>query len=265
MFTYFQDRDGKFQLAALAESGFGALRRSTRFMLTEEAHHLFVGDTGIGRICRRSAQLAKETGGDVRSQGGIPLELIQKYINFWFSSALDLFGGEISSNAADAFAAGLKGRFNEEKKYEDHSALEGSVDVPIVEGGRLVPRSVPLRNALNEVLRSEYVSDSVKAIKRWNKVIAGEGVDFELTLPHNRFHRRVGEYATHWFDYEGNLVSQEQAEREVSDRLPSDEERAYVKSLMVPVTKPGEMANWIAPPKQGIHGQPLDFEYVKLH
>ncbi len=43
MFTFFQDRNGKFQLSALAESGFDPLSRTCRFMLTEEAHHMFVG------------------------------------------------------------------------------------------------------------------------------------------------------------------------------------------------------------------------------
>src|SRR5580658_10456987 len=50
MFTMFTDRDGKYQLLALAESGFDPLARTTRFMLTEEAHHMFVGETGVGRV-----------------------------------------------------------------------------------------------------------------------------------------------------------------------------------------------------------------------
>ena len=114
-FTQFIDRDGKYQLAALAESGFAPLRRTTRFMLTEEAHHLFVGETGIGRIARRSrpARAGQAKDGDVRKLGGIPFDVIQRSINFWFSYGLDLFGSEISSNTSDWFAAGLKGRFRE--------------------------------------------------------------------------------------------------------------------------------------------------------
>ena len=49
-FTYFTDRDGKFQLASLRESGFDPLSRTCDFMLKEEAHHMFVGATGIGRV-----------------------------------------------------------------------------------------------------------------------------------------------------------------------------------------------------------------------
>ena len=116
----FTDRDGKYQLSALAESGFEPLARTCQFMLTEEAHHMFVGDTGLSRVVKRTAQLMKQ--GDVRELGGIPLDIIQKYINFWFSYSLDLFGGEISSNSADFFAAGLKGRFKEQEQYTDHTA-----------------------------------------------------------------------------------------------------------------------------------------------
>ena len=126
-FTQFIDRDGKYQLAALAESGFAPLRRTTRFMLTEEAHHLFVGETGLGRIARRTAQLARRRkDGDVAKLGGIPFEVIQRAINFWFSYGLDLFGSEISSNTSDWFAAGLKGRFREGDKYQEHQALDAS-------------------------------------------------------------------------------------------------------------------------------------------
>src|SRR3954462_430863 len=200
-FTMFTDRDGKYQLSALAESGFEPLARTCRFMLTEEAHHMFVGDTGLSRVVKRTAQLMKQNRSeDVRKLGGIPLDIIQKYINFWFSYSLDLFGGEISSNSADLFAAGLKGRFKEPDQYTDHIAAEGSFTMMIVEDGKLVPREVPLRNALNEVLRGEYVKDCEKGLARWNKVVTDEGLGQRLYLPSIRFHRHVGEYAGHYFD-----------------------------------------------------------------
>src|SRR5256712_1215378 len=154
----FTDRDGKYQLSALAESGFEPLARTCRFMLTEEAHHMFVGDTGLSRVVKRTGQLMKQSkSNDARELAGIPLEIIQKYINFWFSYSLDLFGGEISSNSADFFAAGLKGRFKEQEQYADHIAAEGTSTMLVVEDGKLVQRDVPLRNALNEVLRGEYI------------------------------------------------------------------------------------------------------------
>jgi benzoyl-CoA 2,3-dioxygenase component B len=261
-FTMFTDRDGKYQLSALAESGFEPLARTCQFMLTEEAHHMFVGDTGINRVVKRTAQLMKQ--GDVRELGGIPLDIIQKHINFWFSYSLDLFGGEISSNAADFFAAGLKGRYKEQEQYEDHLAVNQNFTMTVVENDRLTARDVPLRNALNEVLRGEYVRDCEKGLARWNKTLADEGIGERLYLPNVRFHRHVGEYAGQYFDIEGNLISKEYFDQRKSDWLPSMEDREYVRSLMHPVTEPGKIANWIAPPASGIKGKPFEFEYVRL-
>ena len=264
-FTMFTDRDGKYQLSALAESGFEPLARTCQFMLTEEAHHLFVGETGVGRVVRRTAQLMKESPNeDVRHLGGIPFDIIRRYINYWFSYSLDLFGGEISSNAADFFAAGLKGRYQEQKKYDEHVLAEGSFTLPVVEDGRISEREVPMRNALNEVLRGEYVRDCERALERWNKYIAEEGVDYQLRLPSTRFHRHVGEYSGHHFDIDGRLISAEEFEARKDEWLPTREDREYVQSLMHPVTEPGKIANWIAPPASGIKGKPFEFEYVRL-
>src|ERR1700728_5043635 len=187
MFTFFTDRDGKYQLLALAESGFDPLSRTTRFMLTEEAHHMFVGESGVRRVVRRTCELMRETGDDdVRRQGAVDLPTIQKYINLWFSLSLDLFGGEVSSNAASFFSAGMKGRVQEEK-YADHLALEGSYQV----GGE----EIPLRNAMNEVLRDSYMEDCEKCIARWNRVIVEHEIPYELRLPDRRFHRHIGAYS----------------------------------------------------------------------
>jgi benzoyl-CoA 2,3-dioxygenase component B len=261
-FTMFTDRDGKYQLSALAESGFEPLARTCQFMLTEEAHHMFVGDTGLNRVVKRTAQLMKE--GDVRELGGIPLDIIQKHINFWFSYSLDLFGGEISSNSADFFAAGLKGRYKEQEQYEDHIAENQTFSMTVVENGKLDTRDVALRNALNEVLRGEYVKDCEKGLARWNRTLAEQGINERLFLPHTRFHRHVGEYAGHHFDIEGNLITAEDFEQRKSEWLPTIEDREYVRSLMHPVTEPGKIANWIAPPAAGIKGKPFEFEYVRL-
>ncbi|MEW6127917.1 MAG: benzoyl-CoA 2,3-epoxidase subunit BoxB [Acidobacteriota bacterium] len=262
-FTMFTDRDGKYQLAALSESGFEPLARTCQFMLTEEAHHMFVGETGIGRIVKRTAQLMKENE-DVTKVGGIPLSIIQKYINYWFTYSLDLFGGEISSNSADFFAAGLKGRFQEQKKYIDHIAIEGSTKIDYLEGGVIKTREVPLRNGLNEVLRAEYISDSERGLARWNKFIEDQGITERLYIPSKRFHRHVGEFAGSFFDVYGNPLSKAEFERRQGEWLPTLEDRLYVKSLMQPVFEPGKIANYIAPPTSGINGKPFDFEYVRL-
>ena len=263
MFTMFTDRDGKYQLVALAESGFDPLSRTTRFMLTEEAHHMFVGETGVGRVVKRACQLMKQDPNeDAQAQGGVALPTLQRYINFWYSSSLDLFGGEISSNAADYFASGLKGR-DREQAYSDHLALEGTYLIELMEDGKLETRSVPLRNAMNEILRDAYVKDNQRGVDRWNKVIREEGIDFELTLPDRKFNRRMGIYAGHHFDPQGRSVSAELFERKRAEWLPNDGDRAWIKSLMQPVLEPGKMANWIAAPARGINGKPIEFEYIR--
>ncbi|MCK6550224.1 benzoyl-CoA 2,3-epoxidase subunit BoxB [Myxococcota bacterium] len=264
MFTNFTDRDGKYQLLSLAESGFDPLARSCRFMLTEEAHHMFVGDTGISRIVERTCQLMKETD-DVTKLGGLPLDMIQRSLNYWYSISLDLFGGEISSNASNYFAAGLKGRAFEMKKYTDHKALDGHLEIPVVRDGKLVVENVPYRNAMNEVLRDDYTEDNEKPVERWNSVLDEHGITgFRFKLPSQRFNRQIGEYANHRFDPEGNLVSQATWDANKDHWLINDRDRAYIASIQKPVTEPGKMANWIAPPKQGIKGRPVEFEYVRL-
>jgi benzoyl-CoA 2,3-dioxygenase component B len=264
-FTMFTDRDGKYQLAALAESGFDPLARTTQFMLTEEAHHLFVGETGLGRIIRRTAQLEKEDpNGDVRNQGGIDFDLIQRTINYWFTYSLDLFGGEISSNASNFFASGLKGRFREDR-YEDHKALTGTYNLPVVEKDKLLEKEVPLRNAMNEVLRDQYIKDCERALKRWNKHIADEGSSTVLTLPSRRFHRHQGIYADHHFNPAGELISADEWETNKSKWVLTPADNDYLLSIMKPCYEPGKFANWIAPPSKGLDGKELNFEYVKLH
>ncbi|MBV9957037.1 MAG: benzoyl-CoA 2,3-epoxidase subunit BoxB, partial [Acidobacteria bacterium] len=181
-----------------------------------------------------------------------------------FSYSLDLFGGEISSNSADFFAAGLKGRYKEQDQYTEHTAANDSFTLMVVEDGQLVPREVPLRNALNEVLRGEYVKDCERAMTRWNKYLRDEGVDAQLYLPSTRFHRHVGEFAGHTFDIQGQLITAQEFEGRKNEWLPTLEDREYVRSLMHPVTEPGKIANWIAPPNAGIKGKPFEFEYVRL-
>jgi benzoyl-CoA 2,3-dioxygenase component B len=268
-FTYFTDRDGKYQLLALSESGFDPLSRSTRFMLTEEAHHMFVGETGIQRIIQRTCEVMKEhKTDDVRKHGVIDLPTLQKFINFWYTVSLDLFGGEISSNAANFFASGLKGRCKEEG-YDEHKALDAAYtfDVPVVEGGEvkgLKKEEVALRNAMNEVLRGEYSNDSQRGVDRWNRTIEQAGVDFKLTLPSSRFHRATGIYAGLSFDPQGNPIDKATFERQRAEWLPTPADDEYVLSLMTkPVYDPKGMAPWIAPPARGIHGKPVDYEYVK--
>jgi benzoyl-CoA 2,3-dioxygenase component B len=258
MFTYFTDRDGKYQLKSLAESGFDPLARTCRFMLTEEAHHMFVGETGIGRVVKRTLEEMQNAKTDdpetLRKLGVIDLPLLQRYINFWYSSALDLFGAEISSNAANYFTNGLKGRPDEDT-YSDHDASETFEQLDTPEG----IEDVPTRNAMNYITRSAYIRDCQVGLTRWNRTIAKAGFDYELRLPSERFNRQVGVWAGLHLDVDGKPSSAADNER----ALPSEADRVYVKSLMVPVTEIGKCANWIAPPDRGINHQPFDFDYVR--
>src|SRR5436305_2676957 len=176
MFTYFTDRDGKFQLSALAESGFEPLARTTKFMLTEEAHHMFVGESGVSRVIQRTCDVMKQLKTDdpakVRAAGAIDLETIQRYLNFHFSVTIDLFGADQSSNAATFYTAGLKGRFDETRRADDHQLTDAVYTILEPQNGGLVVREVPMLNALNEVLRDDFIKDSIAGIEPWNKVIA---------------------------------------------------------------------------------------------
>jgi benzoyl-CoA 2,3-dioxygenase component B len=265
MFTFFTDRDGKYQLLALAESAFDPLSRTTRFMLTEEAHHMFVGETGIQRIVERSAFLMKQNDtDDLKKLQAIDLSTIQKYLNYWYSLSLDLFGGEISSNAAAYFATGLKGRAHEER-HEDHVALAGTYAMDVPKDGKLEREDVPLRNAMNDVLRDAYIEDCQRGVDKWNKSIEEQGVKRTLTLPSRRFHRAVGLYSGLHFNPAGELISQAEFERQKDEWLPNDSDREYISSLMgAPIHEPGKMANWIGAPKRGIKGKPVEYEYVRF-
>ena len=263
MFTTFTDRDGKYQLLALAESGFDPLSRTCRFMLTEEAHHMFVGESGVGRIVERTAECLR-AGTDPRAAGALDLGIMQRYLNFWYSLSLDLFGSEVSTNAAHFFGAGLKGRPREDERYDDHLALEGGYEMDVYEEGRLARRAIPLRSAMNEVLRDAYVEDCQKALDRWNRRLEGTGV--RLVLPSRRFHRHRGTFAGHFFDPAGGEITGEAFEHHRDEWLPSEADRAYVRSLMAhPVLEPGHFASWIAPPARGINHQPIDFQYVRYN
>ncbi len=267
MFTFFTDRDGKFQLLALAESAFDPLSRTTRFMLTEEAHHMFVGETGVGRVVERTAHLMKEHKiehpDDVRKLGAIDLPTMQRYLNLWYTLSLDLFGGEISSNAASFFANGVKGRAKEEQ-YDDHKALEGTYGIDVLKGGAFVHEDVALRNAMNEVLRDDYVADCQRGLDKWNRTLEAHGIDVKLTLPSRRFHRHIGIYADAWCDPSGNIVGKDAFDKQRDSWLPSEADKTFVKSLMQkPIYDPKQMAGWIAAPRIGIKGRPVDFEYVR--
>ena len=272
MFTYFTDRDGKMQLAALAESGFDPLSRTCRFMLTEEAHHMFVGETGVQRTIEATCAAMNKAGikdpSDVeaiRSLGVVDLPLLQRKANFHMSVTRDLFGSEISSNAAESFSAGLKGRFNEAKlEGDDHVLADATYPVARVVDGKLVEERVPALRSINSRLLDDYIKDCQGGIDRWNKVIEKAGVAFKFTQPHKGFNRRIGEFAGKRISPAGEVLTEAQWQAESGAWLPNDADMTFIDSLMKPCHEAGKYASWIAPPRVGINSQTGDFEYVKI-
>lgn len=263
LFTYFTDRDGKFQLMSLAESGFDPLARTCRFMLMEEAHHMMVGVNGVARVVQRTLDVMKELKTEepdkLRAAGVVDLPTLQRYLNFWFSSSLDLFGAEVSTNAASYFATGIKGR-PDEGRFDDHVCRDGALAVETPDGAQ----DVPLRNAMNEVTRQSYIKDCDNGVQRWRKMIAQAGFSLCLALPSPRFHRTIGAWANQFVDPTGKPVSEAEWQARRDEWLPSAGDKVFVKSLMRPVTTPGKVAGWIAPPERGVNRLPADYEYVRL-
>src|SRR5262249_14960994 len=135
------DRDGKMQLESLAQSGFDPLSRTCRFMLTEEAHHMFVGETGVGRAIEATCAAMKAAGIEdpydinaVRKLGVIDLPTMQKKANLHFSLPLDLSGSEVSTNPPNYYTSGVKGR---------------SQETPIDDDPQLTNPVYPVRNFVN--------------------------------------------------------------------------------------------------------------------
>jgi benzoyl-CoA 2,3-dioxygenase component B len=265
MFTYFTDRDGKYQLGTLKESAFDPLSRTCEFMLKEEAHHMMVGTTGIDRVVERTAQVMTEHDtDDVTAHGAIPLPVIQKYLNFHYSVSLDLFGSETSTNVANYFTAGLKGRWMEGRRKDDHRLTDDAILVDALDDGQIAQTEVAALVGLNTDLRREYIADCQSGVTRWNRILDGAGMPQRLYLPHVAFNRQVGAFAGIETSPTGEQLSAEEWQRRKGDWLPTEVDKTYVRSLMRPVHERGKIAAWIAPPRQGINGQPFDFDYVHL-
>ncbi len=272
MFTYFTDRDGKMQLESLAQSGFDPLSRTCRFMLTEEAHHMFVGETGVGRVIQATCEAMTKAGisdpndiGNVRDLGVIDLPTIQKKLNLHYTLSLDLFGQEVSTNAANAFNSGIKGRYMEHRIDDDHELKNDHYTVQNVVGNSIVEESVPALTAINMRLRDDYIKDASGGLSRWNKAIKKAGIDFALALPHEAFHRQIGVFSAIKADPTGNIISDAEWEKSKDQWLPNLDDGKYIQSLMVPCYEAGRYASWIAEPKVGVDNKPGDFEFVKLH
>jgi benzoyl-CoA 2,3-epoxidase subunit B len=272
MFTFFTDRDGKMQLESLAQSGFDPMSRTCRFMLTEEAHHMFVGETGVGRTIERTCEAMKAAGIEdpndiarIRALGVIDLPTIQKKANLHFTLSLDLFGSEVSTNAANFYNSGLKGRYMETKIEDDHALTSAHYPVLKLVNGELKMVEEPALTALNMRLRDDYVKDCQGGVSRWNKIIEKAGINFKLTLPSVAFHRHIGEFKNVKASPEGRLMTDVEWIKHQDQWLPTSADGDFIVSLMVPQWERGKYAGWIAAPKIGIDNRGGDFEYVKVH
>ncbi len=186
MFTHFIDRDGKYQLKMLSTSSFKPLAASMGPMLKEESFHLGTGANGLRRVVK---------------QGVIPCSLIQKYINKWVSTGLDLFGTDDSSSAQWAYVYGIKGRYDEREAGSDAD-----------------------REHLNEASRDLYFQELREEMRRISK--ARKEGEPELYIPSDKFKRGIGKYAGKNYTVEGESFdgSEEEYQAYLDSVLPTDED-----------------------------------------
>jgi benzoyl-CoA 2,3-dioxygenase component B len=226
---------------------------------------MFVGTTGVDRVVERTVQLMLEHDTDeIGPHGGIPLNVLQKYLNFHYSVSLDLFGSETSTNVANYFTAGLKGRWSEERRTDDHLLTNDAVMVDAVIDGEIGQTEVVALVGLNTDLRREYIGDCQNGVNRWNKILESAGLPQRLRLPHVAFNRKVGAFSGIEATPDGQQIDGAEWARRQGEWLPTDLDKTHVRSLMRPVHERGKIAAWIAPPRQGINGKPFDYDYVHL-
>jgi benzoyl-CoA 2,3-dioxygenase component B len=234
-------------------------------MLKEEAHHMMVGTTGVDRVVERTAQVMIENDTDeVAALGAIPLPVIQKYLNFHYSVSLDLFGGETSTNVANYYTAGLKGRWLEERRKDDHQLRDDAIMVDALVDGDISQAEVAALVGLNTDLRREYIADCTGGVRRWNRILEDAGLPQRLYLPHQAFNRKVGAFAAIEASPTGEQLSADEWQARNGQWLPTGTDKTFVRSLMQPVHERGKIAAWVAPPRNGINGQPFDYDYVHL-
>src|SRR6185369_8894812 len=128
--------------------------------------------------------------------------------NFHFSVLAVLLKQKASTNAANYYTIGVKGRYLETRIEDDHVLTDAGFDIDTAQDGRIVRKTVPALSALNERLRNDYVEDCAKGLLRWNKVIADAGIAFELKLPHRAFNRRIGAFAELKVTPDGKVISE---------------------------------------------------------
>jgi len=153
----------------------------------------------------------------------------------------------------------------EDRRRDDHRLTDDATTVEaLTADGEIGSAEVPALVGLNTDLRREYITDCQSGVNRWNRILADAGLPHRLALPSVAFNRRVGAFAGIEATPAGVRISVDDWEHRRTEWLPTDIDRAYVRSLMRPVYERGKIADWIAPPRNGINGQPFDYDYVHL-
>ena len=188
--------------------------------------------SGIGRVVQRTVELMKEHDtADVEPFGGIDVATLQRYLNFHYSVSLDLFGAETSTNAANYFAAGLKGRFQEERRDDDHRLQRRDARradaSPTARSRRARRRRWPRSTRRCATTTSPTARRASTAGTARSPRSASS-----CALPHIGFNRAVGAFRDHHVSPDGRLVDDAEWAASVADWLPTDDDRAHVESLM---------------------------------
>ena len=187
-----------------------------------------------------------------------------KKLNLHYTLSLDLFGSEVSTNAANAYNAGLKGRFRETAIDDDHRLENDFYPVLKFVNGEIKLVDEPALTALNMRLRDDYTRDCAKGIERFNKIIERIGIDFRWRCRMSLSIATSASSRTCSATPSGVLIDAATWAKQKDQWLPSLVDGEFIASLMKPVSEPGQFASWIAPPRVGIDNRPGDFEYVKL-
>ena len=160
-------------------------------MLKEESFHLGTGANGLRRVVK---------------QGVIPMAFLQKYINKWVSTGLDLFGTDESTSAQWAYVYGVKGRYDERESEADAD-----------------------REHLNEESRMHYFNEIRDEMVRISKP-RKEG-EPELYIPSDKFNRGVGHYHGIRFTVDGEAFEGDDDDWNayLDSVLPTDEDEKTLR------------------------------------
>jgi hypothetical protein len=170
----------------LSTSSFKPLAASMGPMLKEESFHLGTGANGLRRIVK---------------QGVIPCAFLQKYVNKWVSTGLDLFGTDDSTSAQWAYVFGVKGRYDERESSEEADRLH-----------------------LNEASREFYFQELRDEMRRIST--ARKEGEPELFIPSDRFNRGIGKFAGKRYTLDGEMFEGNDSDWQayLDEVLPSDED-----------------------------------------